>query len=111
MRLQQRLQDPLHEDASEWRNGLLGSLNWGIGLCTHRAIHIEPGFGTWAEPARAWLLFAKGHESTEPDHAEAGGNSLVAAETRTGSQACAERGSKSDDEEVGTGVQRDRHGA
>ena len=59
----------------------------------------------------AWLLFAEGYESTEPDHAEAGGYSLVAAETRTGSQACAERGSKGDDEEVGSGVQRDRHGA
>ena len=66
-----------------------------------------PSFGT----IRDWLSFAKGYESTEPDHAEAGGYSLVAAETRTGSQACAERGSKGDNEEVGSGVQGDRHGA
>ena len=35
------------------------------------------------------LLFAEGYESAEPDHAEAGSYSLIAAETRTGSQACA----------------------
>jgi hypothetical protein len=59
----------------------------------------------WQNQRGAWLLFAEGYESTESDHAEAGSYSLVAAETRTGSQACAKRGSKRDDEEVGSGVQ------
>lgn len=57
------------------------------------------------------LLFAESYEGAEPDHSEAGGYSLIAAETRTGSQSNAERGSKGDDKEVGSGVQRDGHGA
>jgi hypothetical protein len=59
----------------------------------------------------AWLFFSEGYERTESDHAEAGGYALIATETRAGSQACAKWGSKGDDEEVGSGVQRDRHGA
>jgi len=76
-------------------------------IATSKGSEMQPS----SEKRWARLFFAKGHESAEPDHAEAGGYSLVTAKTHTGSQACAERGSKGDDEEVGTGVQRDRYGA
>ena len=41
--------------------------------------------GPAGELAWSLFIFAEGYESTEPDHAEAGGYSLIAAETRTGS--------------------------
>ena len=75
--------------------------------------HVYPfGYkGSKQEPAFTGLLAAYYMGSDESDHSNARGYSLVAAETRTGSQACAERGSKGDNEEVGSGVQGDRHGA
>ena len=55
-------------------------------LRPREVLRCGPAGRTSVEPG---LLFAEGYESAEPDHAEAGSYSLIAAETRTGSQACA----------------------
>jgi hypothetical protein len=77
----QTLRSPTFEDLSVFNERIADNASietsWVL-KCPAGRTSVEPG-----------LLFAEGYESAEPDHAEAGSYSLIAAETRTGSQACA----------------------